>query len=225
MAGKYEIGIRCLKQNERRTSFIRMSKKKQIYLLRHGEILDHDQKRYIGQTDVPLNSKGLAQAFWWRKELSHVDFERVYSSELIRAIDTAKSVAHIHESHIHVMSQLREIDLGDWDGETMKDIKTRFPDAWKDRGRRMDSFKTPNGESFQELHDRVIPVFQKIISEMTGDVLIVGHAGVNRIILCHVLEKPIKELFDIPQEYAALNLIDCSEGRPMVLTMNRIPPK
>ena len=198
---------------------------KQIYLLRHGEIVDSGEKRYIGQTDVPLNSKGLAQAFWWREELSHVDFEAVYSSDLIRAMDTAKGVVNIHESQIHVMPQLREIDLGDWDGETMENIKTRFPDSWKERGRRMDSFRPPNGESFDDLHDRVIPVFQKIISEMTGDVLIVGHAGVNRIILCHVLKKPIKELFDIPQEYAALNLIDCSEGRPIVLTMNRTPPK
>ena len=169
--------------------------------------------------------KGLRQAVWWKKELSHVDFEAIYCSDLARALDTAKCIANMDKSHIHILLQLREIDLGDWDGETMKEIKIRFPDAWKDRGRRMDSFKTPNGESFQELHDRVIPVFQKIISEMTGDVLIVGHAGMNRIILCHVLEKPIKELFDIPQEYAAFNLIDCSEGRPMVLTMNRTPPK
>ena len=208
-----------------RSSFISMLKTKQIYLLRHGEIVDNDEKRYIGQTDVPLSSKGLAQAFWWRKELSPIVFKAVYSSDLMRAKDTAKCVANVLESHIHVMSQLCEIDLGDWDGETMEEIKTRFPDAWEERGRRMDSFKPPNGESFQDLHERVIPVFQKIISKMSGNVLIVGHAGVNRIILSHVLEKPIKELFSIPQEYAALNLIDCSEGRPMVLTMNRTPPK
>jgi len=202
-----------------------MVRKKQIYLLRHGEIVARDEKRYIGQTDVPLSSKGLEQAFSWRKELAHVVFESVYSSDLMRALYTAKNVANIDEPYIHILPQLREIDLGDWDGESMEEIKTRFPDAWKERGRRMGSFKTPNGESFQDLHKRVIPVFQKILSEMTGDVLIVGHAGMNRIILCHVLEKPIKELFDIPQEYAALNLIDCSEGRPMVLTMNRTPPK
>jgi len=202
-----------------------MSKKKHIYLLRHGEIVARDKKRYIGQTDVPLSSKGLAQAFWWGKELSHVVFERVYSSDLIRAMDTAKSVANILESNIHVMPQLREIDLGDWDGDTMEHIKTRFPDSWKERGRRMDSFRTPNGESFQDLHDRVIPVFQEILSEMTGDVLMVGHAGVNRIILCHVLDKPIKELFRIPQEYAALNLIEVQKGVPVVLSMNQTPPK
>ena len=173
--------------------------------------------------DVPLSPKGLRQAAWWKNKLSCLDFEGVYSSDLIRALDTAKSVVNIHEFHIHVIPQLREIDLGDWDGETIENIKTRFPDSWKERGRRIDSFKTPDGESFQDLHDRVIPVFQKIISEMTGDVLIVGHAGVNRIILCHVLEKPIKELFDIPQEYAALNLIEVQKSVPVVRTINQMP--
>jgi alpha-ribazole phosphatase len=201
-----------------------MLKTKQIYLLRHGEIVDSGENRYIGQTDVPLSSKGLAQALRWRQELSHVVFEGIYCSDLVRALDTAKCVANMDESHIHILPQLREIDLGDWDGETMEYIKTRFPDSWEDRGRRMDSFKTPNGESFQDLYERVIPVFQKIISEMTGNVLMVGHAGVNRIILCHVLDKPIKKLFRIPQEYAALNIIEVEKGVPVVLTMNRTPP-
>ena len=198
---------------------------KQIYLLRHGEILTGKDKRYIGQTNVPLNSKGLRQALWWKKELSQVNFEGIYCSDLARALDTTKRVANMDESHIHILPQLREIDLGGWDGETMENIKIRFPDAWKDRGRRMDSFKTPNGESFQDLHDRVIPVFQNIILEMTGDVLIVGHAGVNRVILSHVLEKPIRELLNIPQEYAALNLIEIQKGVPVALTVNRTPPQ
>lgn len=202
-----------------------MNRKKQIYLLRHGEIQSGKDKRYIGQTNVPLSSKGLRQAVWWEKELSRVNFEGIYCSDLIRALDTTKCVVNMNEPHLHILPELREIDLGDWDGETIKDIRTRFPEAWEERGKRMDSFKIPNGESFQDLYDRVIPVFQKIVSKMTGNVLIVGHAGVNRIILCHVLEKSIKELFDIPQEYAALNLIEVQKGVPVVRTMNRTPPK
>jgi alpha-ribazole phosphatase len=199
-----------------------MTNKKQIYLLRHGEIIGSNKKRYIGQLDVPLSSKGLRQAAWWKKELSHVDFQRVYSSDLIRSFDTAKKVADIPDFNIQAMSQLREIDLGDWDGECMENIKSRFPDAWEERGRHMDSFRVPNGESFQDLHDRVIPVFQKIAAEALGNVLIVAHAGVNRIILCHVLKRPIRELFSIPQGYAALNLIEYERGKLDIKSMNII---
>jgi alpha-ribazole phosphatase len=199
-----------------------MTNKKQIYLLRHGEIIGSKKKRFIGQLDVPLSSKGLRQAAWWKKELSHVDFQRVYSSDLIRAFDTVKRVADIPDSHVHVMSQLREINLGSWEGEPMENIKSRFPDAWEERGRHMDSFQVPNGESFQGLHDRVIPVFQKIAAEALGNVLIVAHAGVNRIILCHVLKRPIRELFSIPQGYAALNMIEYERGKLDIKSMNII---
>jgi alpha-ribazole phosphatase len=201
-----------------------MINKKQIYLLRHGEIVGSNKKRYIGQTDIPLSEKGRNQAAWWKKELSHIDFEAVYSSDLVRALDTANIVSDHLDSHIHVMSQLREISLGDWEGACMGTIRTRFPDAWAERGRHMDSFQVPNGESFQDLHDRVIPVFQKITAEACGNVLMVAHAGVNRIILCHVLKRPIQELFSIPQGYAALNLIEYQEGKPLVLAINQTPP-
>ncbi len=119
-----------------------------IYLLRHGEIVGSKEKRYIGQTDIPLSANGLRQAAYWRKELSQVRFEGVYSSDLKRSLDMAKCVTNITKSANHILPQLREISLGDWEGEPMEKIKTRFPDAWEERGRRMDSFKSPNGESF-----------------------------------------------------------------------------
>jgi len=200
-----------------------MTKNKQIYLLRHGEIKTGDKKRYIGQTDIPLNSKGIDQAKWWQEQLSQVTFEKVYCSDLIRSLDTARVVSAFADSDIEVITQLREINLGNWDGEHMETIKKHFPDAWEERGRHMTRFRPPHGESFQDLHDRVIPLFQKITAEMTGNVLLVAHAGVNRIILCHLLKKPIQGLFSVPQDYAALNLIDCQGGRAHVTAINRTP--
>jgi alpha-ribazole phosphatase len=196
-----------------------------IYLIRHGEIVESNKKRYIGQTDVSLSAKGLRQAEYWQKELAQVRFEGVYCSDLTRALDTAKCVANAPESGIHVIPQLREISLGDWEGKPMVNIKTRFPDAWEERGRHMDSFQIPNGESFLDLHTRVIPVFEQIVSKRSGHVLMVAHAGVNRVILCHVLQKPIQDLFTIPQGYGALNLIDYQESKPIVLAINRTPAK
>jgi probable phosphoglycerate mutase len=196
-----------------------------LYLLRHGEIVGSEKKRYIGQTDVLLSPKGRRQATWWQEALRRVKFEKVYSSDLIRALDTARIVSDIPDLDIEIMSPLREIDLGEWDGELVEDIKTCFPNAWKARGRHMASFRTPNGESFQDLHDRVIPVFQKIMAHAHGNVLVVAHAGVNRIWLCHVLEKPLQELFSIPQDYAALNRIERQKDRLRVLSMNETPPE
>ena len=194
-----------------------------IYLLRHGETVGGEKKRYIGQTDLPLSEKGRNQAAWWKKELARIDFETVCTSDLVRAFDTAAIVSGFSSSSIRVLPPLREISLGDWEGAFMEDIRIRFPEAWAERGRHMDSFRVPKGESFQDLHDRVIPLFQEIAAESAGNVLLVAHAGVNRVILCHVLGKPTRDLFSIPQDNAALNLIDHREGRFSVLTLNRTP--
>ncbi len=202
-----------------------MKNKKQIYLLRHGEIAGSEKNRYIGQTNVSLSSKGRRQATLWRAELAQIDFEKVYSSDLSRALDTALIVSDLPVSDVETMSQLREINLGDWDGKGMENIKTRFPDAWEERGRCMERFRPPNGESFQDLHARVIPIFLNIALKTLGNVLVVAHAGVNRIILCHLLKKPIQELFSIPQDYAALNLIEYQKGSLHVLSLNQTPPR
>ena len=63
---------------------------------------------------------------------------------------------------------------------------------------------------------------KKIAAEALGNVLIVAHDGVNRIILCHVLKRPIRELFSIPQGYAALNLIEYERGKLDIKSMNII---
>ena len=194
-----------------------------IYLLRHGEIVGGNNKRYIGQIDVPLSEKGRDQAAWWKKKLSRIDFAAVCTSDLIRAFDTAAIVSGLPAEHIRVLPALREISLGDWEGASMETIRTRCPEDWAERGRQMDSFRVPKGESFQDLHDRVIPLFLKIVAGSTGNVLLVAHACVNRVILCHVLGKPVRDLFSIPQDYAALNLIDTREGGFSVLALNRTP--
>ncbi len=71
-----------------------------IYLLRHGEIEGAEVKRFIGQTDVPLNETGIKQAYFWKKELGHIKFSKVYSSDLSRTVETAKIVSGLSEERL-----------------------------------------------------------------------------------------------------------------------------
>jgi len=194
-----------------------------IYLLRHGEIDRKYEKCYIGQIDVPLSPVGLRQAELWKEKLSQVCFDVVYSSDLIRAVETAEIVSGLNRSDLQVEPNLREIDLGEWDGVPMQKIRAQFPVAWKDRGKQIATFRTPDGESFQDLHDRVVPMFEGIAVNQKGHVLIVAHAGVLRVILCHAMGKPTRELFSIPQDPAALNQIDYRQGMFFVVSQNRTP--
>ena len=70
------------------------------------------------------------------------------------------------------------------------------------------------------MYRRVVPVFEQIADTASGPVLIVGHAGVNRVILCRVLGMPIRKLFSIRQNYGALNIIEKGKADFKVAIMN-----
>lgn len=181
---------------------------KKILLLRHGEIeMPGEEKCFIGQIDLPLSRRGRAQAAAWRRQLAGIAFTRVVCSDLSRCVETARIVTADRDAPVLPGAEWREIDLGQWDGLTFAAVKTRWPDHFRQRGQIIDEFRPPAGESFTDLQRRVVPVFEKAVAASAGSLLVVAHAGVNRVLLCHLLGMPIAHLFRLDQDYAALNLI------------------
>ncbi|MFO7753772.1 MAG: alpha-ribazole phosphatase [Desulfobacteraceae bacterium] len=178
-----------------------------IYLVRHGEIQGAGIKRFIGSTDVPLSDKGVEQGRRLRKYLSRISFDRVYSSDMRRTLTFAVIISGCSRNRIRRLQDLCEINLGDWEGKTFDEIQTHFPQEWRLRGEEITTYRPPSGESFSDLKARVIPCFESIPYEPDSNVLIVGHAGVNRVILSHIQGMELNCLFSIPQDYGALTII------------------
>lgn len=191
-----------------------------VYLLRHGEIEQEGEKRLIGRTDVPLSDTGRSQALSWRTALEHVAFRRIYCSDLVRAQLTAEILATGSPRSVTILPELREINLGQWDGLTAEQVKTKFPGEWEKRGANFAEYRPAGGESFADLSNRVVPVFADISDTSDDAVVVIGHAGVNRVMLCHVLGMPIANLFRIRQDYGALNIIERSGDLWQVCLMN-----
>ena len=194
-----------------------------IYLLRHGETTAPGERLYMGQQDIALSETGRRQAQWWRKELANIHFSSIYSSDLQRSRETAEIIAGHLPAALTILPQLRELHLGEWQGLPMADVKERMPDLWHERGRNPDSFRPPAGESFSDLQKRVLPILDTVINSRDDDTLIVAHAGVNRVFLCHILGLPLAHLFRLAQDYSAMNILDISKKPPRVLTMNVTP--
>lgn len=190
-----------------------------IYLLRHCEIDAGPGRRFIGQTDLPLNEAGRRQAREWREALKGMPWKGVFCSDLARSRETAGIIAGA-EAACHVLKAFREIYLGSWEGERQADIRARFPDPWAARGEAMDTFRPPGGESFADLEARVMPAFEELSEFPEGPLLVVGHAGVNRVILCRLLGMPLSHLFRLEQDYGGLTLIGRSVRPFRVKTMN-----
>jgi alpha-ribazole phosphatase len=181
---------------------------KTIYLVRHGRIQAADgQRRYIGQMDVPLNDEGIKQARYLQERFAGIELGAVYCSDLYRSRQTAEIIVADRIISLVVCKNLREIDVGEWEGCTFTDIAQRFPAHFKARGSDIAYYPIPGGESFVACSKRVIALFHEILKTSVRNILIVGHAGTNRLLLCHALGLPVSNLFRIGQDYGCLNLI------------------
>lgn len=192
-----------------------------IYLIRHGKIaLEDNQRRYIGQIDLPLSEEGIQQAQRLQKMLEPVNMSMVFSSDLSRSRRTAEILAEGKNIKNVVRKELREIDMGEWEGRTFADIVRRFPDEFKARGADIGYYRVSGGESFADCYKRVITAFHESLNSSFGNVLFVGHAGVNRLLLSYILGMPLANIFKIRQDYGCLNIITYASSSYQVKLVN-----
>lgn len=191
-----------------------------VYLLRHGDSSRDSVRRFIGQSDQRLNETGRAQAEWWRRKLSHIPVSQICCSDLKRSIETAEIIAQQKNVPLTILPGLREVDLGSWDGMPVSEVRRLFPTEYALRGADLAGYRPPGGESFADLSGRVLPAIEKLVQQPEGNLLIIGHAGVNRVILCRLLGMSLANLFRLGQEYGCLNILDFTAGSPVVRRMN-----
>lgn len=193
-----------------------------IYLVRHGEIQGPGKKSFIGQTDLPLSSRGIKQAHFLHRELSCVPIARIFCSDLKRSVNTAQTVAGKQNTAITPLKELREINLGEWEGKSFEEIRRFYPKEFKKRGEDIVNYRTAGGESFSDVRDRVMPLFDNICQKTKGNIIIVGHAGVNRVILCSLMGIPLNKMFVISQDYGCLNIIVQRKDDYKIRLLNKV---
>lgn len=174
-----------------------------VYLLRHGHIDNGGEKRYIGRTDVPLDARGLEQAHHLREYFKAIPIDTVFTSPLKRCVQTT----HILSNSLsyQCVEAFSEIDMGDWENMAMSQIKSHYPELYAQRGEDLEYFTPPHGESFHDVAVRAKYAFDAITHHATGTIMIVAHAGVNRMILSRLLGIDINDMFSLEQPYACVN--------------------
>jgi probable phosphoglycerate mutase len=180
-------------------------------------------KTYIGQLEAPLSERGVEQAWALRNWLEPVEFSRILCSDLTRAQRTAKIITGHRQIPIQVRPELREVNLGDWEGVSFREIARRFPADFEARGKDLENWRPPGGESFADCRNRVLPVLNEVLSNAQGSILLVGHAGVNRLILCAALGIPTANLMCLGQDYGCLNIMEYSGQRCRLQLLNYAP--
>jgi alpha-ribazole phosphatase len=180
-----------------------------LYLVRHGRVADGHAHRYHGNNDIGLSPEGERQVEVLALQLASVPVAAVYASDLKRSLDGAARFCRGRGLEPRVVPEFREIHFGVWEGLSFEEIAEQYPEELAGRLRDLANFRIPRGESLRDLRDRVAPRLKTLIADHPGEPLVlVAHAGVNRVILCEALSLPLEHLFRLDQNHGCLNIID-----------------
>jgi len=159
----------------------------ELWLIRHGQTDWNLKGRYQGQADEPLNATGLAQAQILAASLARRSFRALYSSDLLRAYQTARIIADKLDLEVQVDTRLREINQGQWQGRTVDEIREAYNMARLPGSGRIDpaEARAPGGESVLEVSRRVAQAASDIARRHpTGAVLVVAHGLALATLYC-----------------------------------------
>jgi len=199
-----------------------MDRDTRVYLVRHGQVSGYEDFPVYGHTDVHLTEVGILQMKQMADRLRLTEPKAIYSSDLKRAVTGARLIARHHDVPIYTLPEIREMAFGAWEGQTLTEIRTKYPEELQKRERDLLHYRAPgNGESIADLAARIGPVWDHILSEQKGnDIIITAHGAVNRIILCKALGLDLERMFHIHQAYGCLNIIDYFPDTTLVRLIN-----
>lgn len=193
-----------------------------LYLVCHGAIQDgRESGRFLGQANLPLTRSGRKRAEQLGRDLATVRFSAVFCSDLTQSSETAEIIARPHCVRPGRMRELREVSFGRWEGLSHLEIACRYPGAEDERVGDLMHFRPPGGESLMDCTIRVIPAFYRILREHRGNILVVGHETVNRIILCQAMGISAERLFEFGQEHGCVNIIGVEDSAFTLRVLNR----
>ena len=167
-------------------------------LIRHGQTEWNLEGRYTGQSDVPLNQTGRAQADILAQQLHDQSFAAVYSSDLKRAKETADIIATSVHLPVTVEPRLREINQGEWEGQLADVIKAHYAELWQQRNADPACVRPPGGETVGEVAQRVVAMLDDIARiHPNATVLIVSHGLALATVICKVNSIPIGQAYSV----------------------------
>ena len=184
------------------TSLIGIMSKFEIILIRHGETEWNVQGRLQGQKDSSLTAIGIAQANALAKRMKSENFSHLYSSDLGRAMDTAKAIALRTKHTILPDARLREKNLGVLEGLTWEESKAQFPEAVAGMDLSPHEYVVPEGESSRQMVERTLAFLDEVADRHPGErVAAVTHGAVLSALFRHVLGVPL----GTPRRFHILN--------------------
>ena len=159
-----------------------------VLLIRHGQSKGNAERRFGGHTATPLSARGRNQAEATARTLKSESLTAIYSSDLARAMDTAKPLANMTRLPVQGTSAFRERDVGVMEGLTFEDAAQQHPEQYAALLRRDFEYVLTGGESYRQLLDRAVQKLDAIIEEHRGGkIAVFSHTGTICILALHLM--------------------------------------
>ena len=153
--------------------------------------------------------------------LARRQVEALYTSDLLRASQTAATIASTLGVEARPMKELREIFLGDWEGLHTDELGQRFPEAWDAWMREPSWDVVPRGEGASAFEQRVVTALDLLFEQHSqGDAIVVTHGGVIQIALHRVVGRPSHGLFPFRISNGSVSIVERRNGRMVIATVN-----
>lgn len=160
----------------------------QLVLIRHGQTAWNIGQRAQGQTDIPLDETGLRQAEALVEGLKPLPIQRIWCSDLQRAVQTIQPFANFRGLKIQTRTDLRERSYGDFEGSDYRTIYERMRALMPDH--EPHEWTAPNGESRIDVWERLNPVVREI-NRTEENIAVVTHGGTGSILLARLLHASV----------------------------------
>jgi probable phosphoglycerate mutase len=191
-----------------------------LFLIRHGENDWVDTGKLAGRTPgVHLNEKGHQQASALADRLRIQPISAVYSSPLVRCMETAKPLADVLGLSVREEPDVLEVDYGEWRGASLKEL-AKLPE-WQLVQIYPGGFRFPNGETLREVQNRVVTALERIRLAHEGEaVAVFAHGDILRTALAYYLGTPLDMFQRIHINTASVSVIGFHRFGPHILSVN-----
>jgi broad specificity phosphatase PhoE len=188
-----------------------------LILARHGETMWNVEKVFRGRADVGLDDVGIKQAELLGKYLSNWELEAIYASPIRRALETANIVARYQKVSVRIAEGLTDFDFGEWQSLSEQQVRRLYPDLFNEWHNNPDKVRMSGGESLEDVRRRAVEVVNDIVSRHQGNVLLVSHRVVIKVLICCLLGLDNSHFRNINQDVGGITIFDYVDGR-FVLT-------
>lgn len=192
-----------------------------VILVRHGQTLWNQIKKYQGFSDIPLNETGRQQAWKVAERLAREEIRAIYSSDLCRAVQTAEAIGQKHGLPVQQNPAFREMNFGLWEGLTYEEIMEKWGNELSAIYAQPEQGMVPEGETFLEVQERAWLGFIACVNQHPGQTIVIAaHGGSIRLLLCKIMGKSLKELWTLAQDSTGVSIVQWEAGEGRVILSN-----